>query len=186
MKKVILTVAVALVLGSCGSETGDSQVESAKEAIEEKTEQVEQAVEQTVEEAAEEVKEVVGNEESQESSSQTSEETSEGTAGTSGNQTTAQIGDPSKGEQLFKQYCAACHGQDAKGIQGVGPSLVNNEFIKTKGVEDLVQFIVEGRPANHPDNKTGIPMPPKGGFDVLTEEEITDIVAYIKTLEGNS
>ncbi len=153
MKKVVLTLAVALIVASCASE--ETQGDSEEPKVE-KTEQVEQT-------QAEQP-----NQEDQ------------------GEEVTAQAGDPTKGEQLFKQYCSACHGQDAKGIQGVGTSLVNNQFIKDRSIPDLVQFVIEGRPANHPDNKTGIPMPPRGGFDFLTDEEITDIVAYLKTLEGNS
>ncbi len=154
MKKVTLTLALALMLGACGGESEDSEATVETQKVEQ-TEQVKQ------------------------------ESAAEGSQPAEGEVAEA-TGDPAKGEQLFKQYCSACHGQDAKGIQGVGPSLVNNEFVKSKSNAELVQFVIEGRPANHPENKTGIPMPPKGGFDILTEEEITDIVAYLKTLEGNS
>ena len=153
MKKIALSMVVALTIASCASE--ESQ-DVSQETQTEKTEQVDQT--QTEKPGSAEQSEDV----------------------------TAEVGDPAKGEQLFKQYCSACHGQDAKGIEGVGTSLVNNEFVKARNVQELVEFVNEGRPANHPDNKTGIPMPPKGGFDFLTDEEITDIVAYLKTLEGNS
>ena len=35
---------------------------------------------------------------------------------------------------------------------------------------------------SHPDNTSGVEMPPKGGNPGLTDEQLTDIIAYIRTL----
>ena len=48
--------------------------------------------------------------------------------------------------------------------------------------QELLDFIKTGRPISHPDNTTGVDMPPKGGNPALTDEQLTDIIAYIRTL----
>jgi len=86
------------------------------------------------------------------------------------------------GALLFSQTCAACHGQDGVGIDGLGPSLIGNEFVAGLSDEELVAFLNAGRPADHPDNTTGIAMPPKGGNVSLTTEDLEDIAAYLREL----
>lgn len=90
--------------------------------------------------------------------------------------------DPQKGKPLFLQTCSACHGVDAKGLPNLGKGLVGSEFVHTNSLDGLVQFILQGRPVNHPDNTTGVPMLPKGGNPALTEDQIRDIAAYVKSI----
>ena len=92
-------------------------------------------------------------------------------------------GDPAAGEELFSGTCAACHGGNAEGVTGLGPALVGNEFVAGQTDEDLVAFIEVGRPGDDPDNITGIAMPPKGGNPSLSSSDLTDVVAFLRTLE---
>jgi disulfide bond formation protein DsbB len=46
----------------------------------------------------------------------------------------------------------------------------------------LVEFLNTGRPAEHPDNESGITMPPKGGNPSLSDDDLADIAAYLRTL----
>lgn len=92
-------------------------------------------------------------------------------------------GDPAKGEQLFAQSCAACHGPDARGIQGLGKNLRSSEFVKGLSDDELVEFIKKGRDTSDPANTTGVAMPPKGGNPSLTDQDLYDIVAYIRSIE---
>ncbi|NOX37280.1 MAG: cytochrome c [Calditrichaeota bacterium] len=92
-------------------------------------------------------------------------------------------GDPIKGKTLYMQSCSACHGADGKGIKGIGKDLVHSEFVKQKTDEELLHYVIVGRPVNDPLNTTGIPMPPKGGNPALTDEQILDIIAYIRTIQ---
>lgn len=89
--------------------------------------------------------------------------------------------DASKGEGLFG-VCAACHGTDGKGISGLGKDLTNSTF--TDGLTDLelVEFLIEGRSADHELNTTGIDMLPRGGNAAFTDQDLFDIVAYLRTL----
>lgn len=49
--------------------------------------------------------------------------------------------------------------------------------------DDLVTFMKIGRPADDPLNTTGVPMLPKGGNDALTDQDLYDVVAYLRTLD---
>jgi disulfide bond formation protein DsbB len=42
--------------------------------------------------------------------------------------------------------------------------------------------VKQGRPANDPANTTGITMPPKGGFEFLTDEDILKIIAFVRSI----
>lgn len=90
--------------------------------------------------------------------------------------------DATSGEDLFASTCAACHGEGGVGIDGLGPSMIGNVFVAGLDDDELGEFIVVGRPADHPDNESGITMPPKGGNPALDDDDISDIVAYLREL----
>jgi cbb3-type cytochrome c oxidase subunit III len=91
-------------------------------------------------------------------------------------------GDSKHGEQIFMTTCATCHGADGKGIKGLGKSLVDSEFVHKASEEQLVQMIAKGRDAKDPLNSTGVAMPPNGGNAALTENDLRDVVAYVRAL----
>jgi mono/diheme cytochrome c family protein len=95
----------------------------------------------------------------------------------------APAGDPAAGKELFVSTCVVCHGPDAKGLPGLGKNLVASEFVADKSDRELVEFIKVGRGPDDPLNTTGVTMPPKGGKTSLTEEDLYNIVAYIRTLQ---
>ena len=95
-------------------------------------------------------------------------------------------GDATAGKTKFESVCAACHGVDAKGLPGLGKNLVTSEFAKGKTDAELVAFIKAGRPVGDPLNTTGVEMPPKGGNSSFTDQDLYDIVAYIRQLEAAS
>lgn len=92
-------------------------------------------------------------------------------------------GDAAAGEEAYRSTCAACHGADAKGIDGLGKDLHSNAFVIENSDGELVAFLKVGRPASDPDNETGVDMPPKGGNPSLSDEDLQNIVAYLRTLQ---
>lgn len=92
-------------------------------------------------------------------------------------------GDASAGKDKFAGTCSACHGPDAKGIAGLGKDLTTSEFAKGMSDAEFVEFIKKGRPTSDPANTTGVDMPPRGGNPALTDQDLADIVAYVRTLE---
>ena len=92
-------------------------------------------------------------------------------------------GDAANGEKLFNQTCQACHGAGGIGIEGLGKDMTTSEFISGQSDAELLAFIKKGRPSGDSMNTTGVDMPPKGGNPALTDEQIMDIIAYIRTLQ---
>lgn len=100
-----------------------------------------------------------------------------------GSPTPTPIGDVTAGKAKFESTCIACHGVDAKGMPNLGKDLTTSEFVKTTVDLDLVTFVSQGRPTFDPANTTGVDMPPKGGNPALTEQDIKDIISYLRTLQ---
>lgn len=92
-------------------------------------------------------------------------------------------GDPVAGEATYQGTCSACHAPDATGITGLGLPLANSEFVQSMTDDELVAFIAVGRDAGDPDNTTGVGMPPKGGNPSLTDEDLLNVVAWLRTLQ---
>lgn len=82
-------------------------------------------------------------------------------------------GDPAAGEALFVGAlgCAGCHGQDGGG--GVGPNLADAEWIYGGDAASISETLHNGRPGG---------MPAFGGQ--ASEEDITNLVAYVQSLGG--
>ena len=87
-----------------------------------------------------------------------------------------------EGKAIFDRLCATCHGKDANGLPRLGKGLRNNEFTKSQSDAELVEFMKLGRTATHPLNTTGVDMPPKGGDPTITDEDLQNVVAFLRTL----
>ena len=91
-------------------------------------------------------------------------------------------GDAESGQSLYMASCTACHGPEGKGIEGLGKDMTTSEFIADLSDSELVDFIKVGRDAGDPANTTGVAMLPKGGNPTLTDEQLIDIVAYVRSI----
>ncbi len=91
-------------------------------------------------------------------------------------------GDSANGEALYNGSCVACHGPNGQGIEGLGKPWVGSEFINSSSDTEMVAFLQVGRPSDDPLNTTGIAMLPRGGNTSLTDAELLDLVAYMRTL----
>lgn len=87
------------------------------------------------------------------------------------------------GNKLFHTTCVACHGQGGVGMPGNGKTLVNNAFIQSLDDDGLLAFVKQGRSPGDPKNTTGIQMPPKGGNPAMSEDDILDVISYLRTLQ---
>lgn len=101
----------------------------------------------------------------------------------SDSQSSSAEGDAVAGESLFQGTCSACHGPDAKGLPALGKDLTTSEFTQNSSDQELLDFVKVGRPVGDPENTQGIDMPPKGGNPALSDEDILNIIAYVRTLE---
>lgn len=80
----------------------------------------------------------------------------------------------------YSIFCVACHAPDAKGIDQLGFNLVESEFVGSLTDQQLLEFIIVGRPVEQ--TKNGVAMPPRGGYPNLTDEQILSIIAYLRSL----
>jgi mono/diheme cytochrome c family protein len=89
-----------------------------------------------------------------------------------------------RGAKLYEQHCAACHGDDGKGVAGAYPSLAGNRAVTMPVTQNLVQIVLNG---GFPPATRGHPrpfgMPPFA--TVLTDAEVADILTYIRGAWGN-
>ena len=85
-----------------------------------------------------------------------------------------------RGKALIASSCVACHTPDGGAKPPLGKDMIQSEFTAGVSDDELVAFITDGRDASDPLNTTGIPMPPKGGNAALTEDDVRDMVAFIR------
>jgi mono/diheme cytochrome c family protein len=87
-----------------------------------------------------------------------------------------------RGIVIYDGFCQVCHGVEGAGVEGLGKPWVDSSFIQARTDTEMLDFIIEGRASDHPDNTTGISMMPRGGNPNLTDDMILDLVAYMRTL----
>jgi cbb3-type cytochrome c oxidase subunit III len=83
-----------------------------------------------------------------------------------------------RGEQTFMSQCSACHGQQGEG--GVGPALNNRTLLKNTLDVVLYSLIRSGVP------NTQMPAWSVDYGGPLTDEDIRDVVAYLRSWEANA
>ena len=98
------------------------------------------------------------------------------------NKVTATIGNTMEGKTYYDQTCAACHGMNGKGLPKLGKDLTTSTFIAEEKDAQLLAFVKKGRLPSDPLNTTGVAMPPKGGNPALTDQQLMDIISYIRQI----
>lgn len=78
-----------------------------------------------------------------------------------------------KGEKVYTNTCAACHG--AKGEGGVGKAIAGSK-VATGAIEDHMNVVVNGRP--------GTAMQAFGG--ILNELDLAAVITYQRNAFGNN
>ncbi|MBS0293180.1 MAG: cytochrome c [Proteobacteria bacterium] len=89
-----------------------------------------------------------------------------------------------KGQKLYKQQCAQCHGERGEGRPGAFPALAGNRAVLMADTTNLVQVVLQG---GYPPATAGNPrpygMPPF--MQSLHDEEIANLLSYIRNAWGN-
>jgi mono/diheme cytochrome c family protein len=89
-----------------------------------------------------------------------------------------------KGKVIYKNTCIACHGEGGVGMEGLGKNWIESEFIANSSDDELFNMIKEGRPIDHPMSDGVSPMPPMGGNPLLTDEDLRNVIVYMRSLQG--
>lgn len=89
-------------------------------------------------------------------------------------------GNPKEGSMVFDSICSSCHGD--KGVTEIpGIPVFSKGERMNKTDEQLKKSIRNG--VNNPNNPAGMTMPPYGGGPALNDKQLTDVIAYIRTLK---
>ncbi|SDE58055.1 Cytochrome C oxidase, cbb3-type, subunit III [Pricia antarctica] len=87
-----------------------------------------------------------------------------------------------KGAQLFRQICAACHGINGEGTDGVAPPLMDSEYV-ANSPERLGLIILHGLSGPvHVNGKRyefNQAMPGLNGNPNLSDKDISDVITYV-------
>ena len=91
----------------------------------------------------------------------------------------------SAGESLFRTNCATCHGAGAGGVQGKGyPNLLDNDWLWGGDLEAIHTTITHGiRNTADPEARYS-EMPKFGTDELLTKEQIAQVVEYVLQISG--
>lgn len=85
-----------------------------------------------------------------------------------------------RGESLYSQACASCHGAQGEGVERLGTPLSDSPYVAELSDEELLALIRDGRAADADDNRTGLAMPARGGQSELSDEQIGYIILVIR------
>jgi cytochrome c oxidase cbb3-type subunit 3 len=89
------------------------------------------------------------------------------------------------GEAIYETSCASCHGPGGAGVLAAGyPNLLDDDWLWGGDVENIYLTIAHGiRNTTHPETRYSV-MPAFG--DMLTEEEITQLVHHTLAISGQA
>ena len=82
-----------------------------------------------------------------------------------------------KGKIVYEQYCLACHQVDGSGVPHLNPPLVKTSFV-LGDKKSLIGIVLNGLSDVEVDGETySNPMP---GFNFLTDEEVANVLTYVR------
>lgn len=99
------------------------------------------------------------------------------------------LDDRTHGLQLYRETCAACHGGNGRGVEGLAPPLDNSDWVKGS-VDRLVLVLLHG--LKGPVNVNGekyefnAQMPGLANNAEFNDQDITDLVTYLSNAFGTS
>jgi mono/diheme cytochrome c family protein len=92
------------------------------------------------------------------------------------------------GQQVYMTVCFACHQPTGQGLPGMFPPLADSDWVKAKKPDRLIRMVLHG--LTGPISVNGKPfstpaplMPPQA---TLTDQQIADVLSYIRTSLGNA
>jgi len=90
-----------------------------------------------------------------------------------------------RGDKLYVQHCASCHGEQGEGVAGIYPALAGNRAIALAPPQNVVQVIRHGgfMPTTA-SNPRPFGMPPYG--QLLSDADIAAVASFIRQSWGNA
>lgn len=81
-----------------------------------------------------------------------------------------------KGAEVYNGTCVACHGENGKGVIPGVADFTSEDGSLTKGDDVLFDHILNG----YQSDKSDMEMPALGGNEEMSEEEIKNVIAYLR------
>jgi mono/diheme cytochrome c family protein len=82
-----------------------------------------------------------------------------------------------KGKLVYEQYCLTCHQVDGSGVPNLNPPLIKTSFV-SGDKKKLIGIVLKGLSDVEVNGETySNPMP---SFDFMTDEEIADVLTYVR------
>lgn len=89
------------------------------------------------------------------------------------------------GGAMFQTYCSQCHGSGAAGVQSAGyPNLLDDDWLWGGTIEDIHYTISHGIRNATDEEARFSEMPAFGRDGLLSDEEIAQVVQYVRKLSG--
>lgn len=82
------------------------------------------------------------------------------------------------GKNIYEQSCLACHQADGSGVPGLAPPLIHGTFVNGEKVK-LISIILQGMEGV--EIKGEVYANPMPAFNYLTDDEIADVLTYVRT-----
>ena len=91
-----------------------------------------------------------------------------------------------KGQRLYAQACATCHGFTGQGMPHQGAALRTSPFVASQTDGELVEFVKAGRTPEDPKSTMKLLMPPKGGVPGMTDQQLQQVVAFLRRMQKDA
>lgn len=100
--------------------------------------------------------------------------------------TTASAAKP--GEAIFQQRCMSCHQANGEGLAGVYPPLAGSEHVNAANPGVPIRVVIHGLqgPITVKGAEFNSLMPAYGVGIVMSDQEVADVVTYIRSSWGNA
>jgi mono/diheme cytochrome c family protein len=82
------------------------------------------------------------------------------------------------GAAIYRNVCAACHGDDGRGKQGLGGNLVESAYVTADDATAAIRILLSGK-----EGTIGL-MPPLGPS--LSDEQIASALTYVRRAWGHT
>jgi mono/diheme cytochrome c family protein len=93
----------------------------------------------------------------------------------------------SSGEQVY-QRCVTCHQANGEGLAGVYPPLAGSEFANAQNPAVPIRIVLHGLqgPVTVKGTEYNSLMPPYGTGIEMSDQEVADVLTYVRSSWGNS
>ena len=89
------------------------------------------------------------------------------------------------GHAVFQTWCAQCHGSGAQGNKGF-PSLLDDDWLWGGSIEDIYYTVTHGIRNEDDDDARFSEMPKFGVDELLSKDEIEQVVNHVLTISGQT